>query len=63
MELRDLQTFVSVAAAGGFRRAAQQNLGRGGSTASKSVSVVDDRLRTSLFERNRAGVRLSVCLR
>lgn len=58
MELRDLQTFVAVAEAGGFRRAAQ-HLSLDGSAVSRRVSVLEDELGVSLFERNRAGVRLT----
>jgi DNA-binding transcriptional LysR family regulator len=58
MELRDLQIFVAVAEAGGFRRASQQ-LGLDASAVSRRVSMLEDELGVSLFERNRAGVRLT----
>ena len=58
MELRDLQIFVAVAEAGGFRRASQQ-LGLDASAVSRRVSMLEDGLGVSLFERNRAGVRLT----
>ena len=58
MELRDLQIFVAVAEAGGFRRAAQ-HLALDGSAVSRRVSVLEDELGVSLFERTRAGVRLT----
>ena len=58
MELRDLQIFVAVAEASGFRRASQ-HLGLDASAVSRRVSMLEDELGVSLFERNRAGVRLT----
>ena len=58
MELRDLQMFVAVAEAGGFRRAAQ-HLSLDGSAVSRRVGMLEDELGVSLFERTRAGVRLT----
>lgn len=58
MELRDLRTFVAVAEASGFRRAAMQ-LGVRQSIVSRRIRDLEDHLGASLFERHRAGARLT----
>lgn len=58
MELRDLRYFVAVAEASGVRRAAV-NLGVRQSIVSRRVRDLEDDLGVSLFERHRAGVRLT----
>ncbi|HEV2605599.1 MAG TPA: LysR substrate-binding domain-containing protein [Microvirga sp.] len=58
MELRDLKSFVAVAEACGFRRAAD-HLGVEQSALSRRVRSLEDQLGVSLFERNRGGVRLT----
>lgn len=58
MELKDLQYFVAVAQAGGFRRAALY-LGVRQSAVSRRIRSLEDNLGTSLFERNHAGTRVT----
>lgn len=58
MEIKDLQTFIAVADAAGFRRAAMRlNLQQ--SVVSKRVRDFEDELGVSLFERHQGGVRLT----
>lgn len=59
MELKDLNYFISVAEAYGFRRAAE-HLGIEQSALSRRVKGLEDKLGVSLFERHRGGVRLTV---
>lgn len=59
MNLKDLNCFVAVAEAYGFRRAAE-HLGIEQSAVSRRVSGLEDELGVSLFERHRGGVRLTV---
>lgn len=58
MQLKDLQCFVAVAEASGFRRAAL-HLGVRQSVISRRIRKLEDQLGASLFERTRAGVRLT----
>lgn len=58
MELKDLQVFLAVADAAGFRRASVQ-LGVRQSVVSKRVRNLEDALGVSLFERSRDGARLT----
>lgn len=58
MELKDLTVFMAVADVSGFRRAAAK-LGVRQSMISKRVRALEDELGVSLFERHRAGVRLT----
>lgn len=58
MDLKDLNSFVAVAEAYGFRRAAQ-HLGIEQSALSRRISNLEDQLGVSLFERHRGGVRLT----
>jgi DNA-binding transcriptional LysR family regulator len=65
MDLKDLQSFVVVAEAHGFRAAAQR-MDVEQSALSRRVSKLEDELGVSLFERHRGGVRLTragECLR
>lgn len=57
-DFRDVQTFVAVADAGGFRRAAA-HWGVRQSVVSKRVRRLEDELGVSLFERHRTGVHLT----
>ncbi|HEV7228032.1 LysR family transcriptional regulator [Brevundimonas sp.] len=59
MDLKDLNCFVAVAEAYGFRRAAEQ-LGIEQSAVSRRVRGLEDQLGVSLFERHRGGVRLTI---
>lgn len=59
MDLKDLNCFVSIAEAHGFRRAAE-HLGIEQSALSRRIRNMEERLGTSLFERHRGGVRLTV---
>ena len=59
MDLKDLNYFVAVAEAYGFRRAAE-HLGIEQSAISRRVRGLEDQLGVSLFERHRGGVRLTV---
>lgn len=58
LELRNLRYFVAVAEASGVRRAAV-NLGVRQSVVSRRVRDLENDLGVSLFERHRAGVRLT----
>jgi DNA-binding transcriptional LysR family regulator len=58
MELRDLNSFIAVAEACGFRRAAEQ-LNIEQSALSRRVRNLENELGVSLFERHRGGVRLT----
>lgn len=58
IELRDLELFVGVAEAGGFRRAAAQ-LHHRQSVLSRRVRNLEEYLGASLFERGHDGVRLT----
>ena len=58
VEMRDLDVFLAVAEAGSFRSAAAV-LGLEASAVSRRIWGLEDRLGTSLFERSRAGVRLT----
>lgn len=59
MDLKDLNAFIAVAEAHGFRRAAQ-NLKTEQSSVSRRVRNLEDQVGVSLFERHRGGVRLTV---
>ncbi|HEV2605570.1 MAG TPA: LysR family transcriptional regulator [Microvirga sp.] len=59
MDLKDLNSFVAVAEAYGFRRAAE-HLGIEQSALSRRIRGLEDKLGVSLFERHRGGVRLTV---
>jgi DNA-binding transcriptional LysR family regulator len=59
MDLKDFNSFVAVAEAHGFRRAAQ-HLGIEQSALSRRISNLENQLGVSLFERSRGGVRLTV---
>jgi DNA-binding transcriptional LysR family regulator len=59
MDLKDLNCFVAVAEACGFRRAAQQ-LNVEQSALSRRIRSLEEQLGVSLFERHRGGVRLTV---
>lgn len=59
MDLKDLNAFVAVAEANGFRRAAEQ-LGIEQSAISRRIRNLEDELGLSLFERHRGSVRLTV---
>jgi DNA-binding transcriptional LysR family regulator len=59
MDLKDLNAFVAVAEAYGFRRAAS-HLGIEQSALSRRIRGLEDQLGVSLFERHRGGVRLTV---
>jgi DNA-binding transcriptional LysR family regulator len=58
MELKDLSSFIAVAEANGFRRAAE-HLDVEQSVLSRRVRNLEDMLGVSLFERNRSGVKLT----
>lgn len=58
MELKDLQYFVAVAEASGFRRAAL-HLDVRPSVVSRRIRELEDHLGVSLFERSQAGARLT----
>lgn len=58
MELKDLQYFLAVAQAGGFRRAADY-LGIQQSAVSRRIRTLEDHLGVSLFERSHAGTRVT----
>jgi DNA-binding transcriptional LysR family regulator len=58
MDLKDLSSFIAVADASGFRRAAQ-HLDVEQSVLSRRVRNLEDALGVSLFERNRGGIRLT----
>ncbi len=58
MELRDLELFVTVTEAGGFRKAAG-HLCIPQSVVSRRIRNLEDELGVSVFERHRAGVRLT----
>lgn len=59
IDYRDLQSFVAVAEAHGFRRAAE-HLGTEQSALSRRIRALEDQLGVSLFERHHGGVRLTV---
>lgn len=58
INFRDLQSFLAVAEACGFRRAAE-HLNIEQSALSRRVKGLEDQLGVSLFERHRGGVRLT----
>lgn len=58
LELRTLEAFVAVADASGFRRAATHTRVRQ-SVLSRRIRELEEELGVSLFERHRAGVRLT----
>ena len=58
VELRTLEAFLAVADASGFRRAATHS-GIRQSVLSRRVRELEEELGVSVFERNRAGVRLT----
>jgi DNA-binding transcriptional LysR family regulator len=58
MEIRDLTYLVASATAGNFTRAAK-SLGLNTSTVSRRIGELEDELGLALFERGRAGVRLT----
>ncbi|MEL6877585.1 MAG: LysR family transcriptional regulator, partial [Pseudomonadota bacterium] len=57
-KLEDIESFLRVAEAGAFRRAASE-AGVGQSTLSRRVRRMEDQLGVSLFERSSGGVRLT----
>jgi DNA-binding transcriptional LysR family regulator len=58
LELKSLRSFISVAEAGGFRKASQLH-GILQSVLSRKVRELEDQIGVSLFERHREGVRLT----
>jgi DNA-binding transcriptional LysR family regulator len=58
MQIRDLTYLVASATAGNFTRAAK-SLGLNTSTVSRRIGELEDELGLALFERGRAGVRLT----
>lgn len=59
MELADLRCVTAAADSGNFARAAKA-LGLNASTISRRIARLEDELGLTLFERNRAGVRLTL---